>query len=1073
MTTPDSRTRKILDDLQERAKELNCLYRVDEILSRRDRSNAEIIDDLLEAIPAGWKYPETCRGAISLGDETWPPGGGIGSPWRLSADIQLHGEKVGEITVYYTQEHPHEGEGPFLPEERRLIHAIAERIGLFVMQQRLRSDHASWETAVRGIASDGAQPWKVLLDFLQRTDPNLLKRFTRKMINHLCWTGVREAQTLLRESLQEFGPEVEAQSSDENLPLVRRQREDDQALTTRTFDLAARHLSEAEMISRIQGWFNEEKSTFLIKSLENPGTGLADLAEAVERYQDAGIDEKELPIAVRMSLKVALIRRFFVDSLEFINVAKEYIDIEDFYDLVKHLIFPSRSQGKLGGKGAGLFLATQALRKAAGHADVLANLRIPKTWYVASDAILEFIQYNDLNEVYNRKYMEIERVRQDYPHIIQLFKNSDFPPEITKGLAAALDDFEDTPIIVRSSSLLEDRVGSAFSGKYKSLFLGNQGTKKERLRALQDAIAEVYASVFGPDPIGYRAEKGLIDFREEMGILIQEVVGRRHGGYYFPAYSGVGFSSNNFRWSPRIRREDGLLRIVPGLGTRAVDRLTDDYPVLLAPGQPTLRVNVTADEVIRYAPKKIDVINLERNVFETVEAEALLRECGPDMPFARDLISMVDGDRVRRPVGLEPDWRKDDFVVTCEGLISRQSFILQMQTLLRVLHERLAMPVDIEFASDGKDMFLVQCRAQSHSTQHQPAPIPRDLPKKKIVFSAHRYITNGVIPNVTHIVYVDPEEYAKLETQKDMRDVGRAIGRLNKLLPRRQFILVGPGRWGSRGDIRLGVSVTYSDINNTAALLEVARKKGDYLPELSFGTHFFQDLVESDIRYIPLYPDDPGIVFNERFFTRSHNVLPEILPEFAYLAGTIHVVDVPRQTGGEVLQILLNSDLDEALAVLGKPGGEVEPSGQPAKPTRETESYPEDHWRWRQRMAKRIAASLDPERFGVRGLYLFGSTKNATAGPASDLDLIVHFAGTAGQRSDLEIWLEGWSISLDESNYLRTGYSSGGLLDVHFVTDEDIARQTSYAAKIGAVTDAARPLAMGLKGADPGVTRTS
>lgn len=1073
MTGPDSRTLKILDDLRERAKELNCLYRVDEILSRQDRPDAEIFEELLGAIPPGWKYPETCRGIISLGDATWPPGASTGTPWKLAADIQVHGEKVGEIAVYYTQEQPHEGKGPFLPEEQRLIHAIAERIGLFVMQRRLRRDHASWESAVRGLASHDAQPWKVLLDFLRRTDPNLLKRVTKKMINHLCWTGVREAQSLLGESLQEFGPAVEAESSDENLPLVRRQREDDNDLTARAFDLAARHLSETEVISRIQGWFNEEKSTFLIKSLENPGSGLSELTEAVERYQNAGIDEKELPTAVRMSLKVALIRRFFVDSLEFINVAKRYIDIADFYDLVKHLIFPSRSQGKLGGKGAGMFLATQVLRKAAEHADVLRNLRIPKTWYVASDAILEFIQYNDLNEVYNRKYMEVERVRQDYPHIIQLFKNSTFPPEITKGLAAALDDFEGSPIIVRSSSLLEDRVGSAFSGKYKSLFLGNQGTKQERLRALLDAIAEVYASVFGPDPIGYRAEKGLIDFREEMGILIQEVVGKRVGRYHLPAYSGVGFSSNNFRWSPRIKREDGLVRLVPGLGTRAVDRLTDDYPILFAPGQPNLRVNVTSDEVARYAPKKIDVINLERNRFETVDAELLLRECGDELPLARDLISMVDGDRMRRPVGLEPDWQKDDFVVTCEGLIARQSFIVQMQTLLRVLHERLEMPVDIEFASDGEDFFLVQCRAQSHSTQHQPAPIPRDLPRKKIVFSANRYITNGIIPNVTHVVYVDPEEYSKLSTQKELRDVGRAVGRLNKLLPRRQFILIGPGRWGSRGDIRLGVSVTYSDINNTAALLEVARKKGNYLPDLSFGTHFFQDLVESDIRYIPLYPDDPGIIFNERFFTQSQNILPEILSDFSHLAATIHVVDVPRQTGGEVLQILLNSDLDEAVGVLGKPGGEERMPEQPAQPRRATESYPEDHWRWRQRMAKRIALSLDPERFGVKGLYLFGSTKNATAGPGSDLDLIVHFIGTAGQRRDLESWLEGWSVSLDESNYLRTGYTTGGLLDLHFVTDEDIARQTSFAAKIGAVTDAARPLVLGSTTAERGAKSPS
>ncbi len=172
------------------------------------------------------------------------------------------------------------------------------------------------------------------------------------------------------------------------------------------------------------------------------------------------------------------------------------------------------------------------------------------------------------------------------------------------GLSAALDDFAGVPVIVRSSSLLEDRVGSAFSGKYKSLFLANQGTKKERLAALLDAVAEIYASMFGPDPIEYRQERGLLDFDEQMGILIQEVVGTRNGKYFFPAFAGVAFSKNEFRWSPRITRDDGLVRLVPGLGTRAVDRTSDDYPVLIVPGQPELRVNVAVDEIIRYSPKQ-------------------------------------------------------------------------------------------------------------------------------------------------------------------------------------------------------------------------------------------------------------------------------------------------------------------------------------------------------------------------------------------------------------------------------------------------------------------------------------
>ena len=269
---------------------------------------------------------------------------------------------------------------------------------------------------------------------------------------------------------------------------------------------------------------------------------------------------------------------------------------------------------------------------------------------------------------------------------------------------------------------------------------------------------------------------------------------------------------------------------------------------------------------------------------------------------------------------------------------------------------------------------------------------------------------------------------------------------------------MGPGRWGSRGDVKLGVSVTYADINNTAVLLEIAKRKGNYLPELSFGTHFFQDLVEAEIRYIPLYPDDPGVVFDELFLRRSRNMLPDVLPEYAHLEETVRVIDVKREREGQVLRILMNADLDEAVGVMAEPAAAV-PRSPRRKPV--PGRAPEEHWRWRVRMAEKIAEKIDAGRFGVKGLYIFGSAKNATCGPGSDIDLLVHFSGGERQREDLTLWLDGWSRSLAEMNYLRTGYRSDGLLDVHLVTDEDIAAKSSYAAKIDAVTDAARKLTLG------------
>jgi predicted nucleotidyltransferase len=326
----------------------------------------------------------------------------------------------------------------------------------------------------------------------------------------------------------------------------------------------------------------------------------------------------------------------------------------------------------------------------------------------------------------------------------------------------------------------------------------------------------------------------------------------------------------------------------------------------------------------------------------------------------------------------------------------------------------------------------------------------------RILFTAKRYISNGRVAGISHVVYVDPVKYGELSSLEEMRAVGRAVGRLNNLLPRRRFILMGPGRWGSRGDIKLGVNVTYADINNTAVLIEIARRKGSYVPDLSFGTHFFQDLVESQIRYLPLYPDDTGTQFQEQFFSRSPSILPDLLPEYAHLSEVIRVIDVPACTKGLFRRVAMNSDLDEAMGLLCSPQSDtVDPAGAGGH----EEDTPEQHWRWRWHYAERIAAELDPDRFGVVAFYVLGSTKNATAGPGSDIDLLLHFRGSEHQRKDLLTWLEGWSRCLSEINYLRTGYrSTRGLLDVHLLTDEEIAANSSFAVKIGAITDTAREI---------------
>jgi hypothetical protein len=913
---------RLLHDLRERAKELNCLYEVQELLSAPNITTDGICRGIIKVLPPGWQYPDVCQAEIIYGGKTYQTERFRESPWVQSAEVIVQDEMVGKISVYYTEERPPSDEGPFLKEERKLINTIAEQFGFYILHQKLRQvfQEQQWGEEER------RSEWRVILDLLKRTDPALLMRISRKMINYLGWNGVSEAEQLLEHFIL-----VHPVESDlgENRPNQGDSASNLLEICDEVFELAGKHLSRNVILDNIQKWTREDRVGFLVGALGDPNSSLADISLAIERYRLLAEQGIELTASRERWFRVALIRRILSDQPHFIEVAQRFIGIDDFSDFMGHVIYPPNSHGKLGGKSSGLFLAAQILKNATGREALLQNVKVPKTWYLTSDSLFYFMSYNNLEDIVEQKYKDLSQVRQEYPYVTHLFKSSPLPPEIIKTLSLALDDFGDIPLIVRSSSLLEDRTGAAFAGKYKSLFIANKGTKEERLVALTDAVNEVFSSTFGPDPIEYRVQHGLVDQHEEMGILIQEVVGAHVGHYYMPAFAGVAFSHNEFRWSSRIKREDALVRLVPGLGTRAVDRLSDDYPALIAPGQPNLRVNITSDEVMRYSPKKIDVINLKTRKFETVEISNLLKECGPEYPLVNRLVSILTPDGIRPAGNLGIDFEREQPIVTFEGLFSRTPLLKQLHAILGILQEALGYPVDIEFAHDGTDFYLLQCRAQSYSEDNLPTAIPENVPPEKIIFSANRYVSNASVVDVTHIVYVDPQKYSELEDYQTLVTVGRAIGELNKSLPRRKFILMGPGRWGSRGDIKLGVSITYSDIDNAVMLIEIARKQKNYVPEPSFGTHFFQDLVEASIRYLPLYPDDAGVVFNEGFLTSQPNILADTLPAFAALADVIRVIDIPASTGGQVLQILMNAEKEKGIAILTQPGGVREHAAEP------------------------------------------------------------------------------------------------------------------------------------------------
>ncbi len=905
-------------ELKERAKELNCLYKVEELLSDTNISLKKLFKSVIDIIPCGWQFPELCQVRIIYKNKKFESSSYIETPFVQSTDILVQNESVGKIFVSYKKEVPLTRGKYFLKEETKLINTIADRIGHIILHKKFERDVNKLEQIKNNFTNQTGK-WRAILDTLKESDKKLYVYLSRKMLNYLCWTGIEEAKALL----EQFGSIKRVRKNEIldglNFPSKKQTWGHISNISNKIFQVASRNLKDDQIVACIQKWMQEDKSRFLVRAIENQSSLLSELIDAIMRYRY--IESKDISLSpfIMKGLSVSLVRRFLSDDLRFMNIAKNYIDVHDYFDLVQRIIFPAGSQGKLGGKSAGIILAKQIIDKSRESEELLKDLKVPKTWYITSDGLTSFIHFNNLDEVIEQKYKDKEEVRIEYPNLIQIFKNSYFPPEIIKGLSIAVDNFGNKPIIVRSSSLLEDRVGAVFSGKYKSLFLANQGSKEDRLEALMDAIAEVYASTFSPDPIEYRSERGLLDFYEEMGILIQEVVGNKIGDYFIPTFAGVAFSNNEFLWSPRISRHDGLIRAVPGLGTRAVDRIADDYPILIAPGKPEMRVNVTPDEVCRYSPRKIDVINLAKNCFETIEISELLQKYGDEFHNIHNIISIYKDGCIQSPSALfNLDFEKNNLIVTFDGLIKRTPLIKQIKTLLNVLEEKIGNPIDIEFAHDGENLYLLQCRPQSYLLESEPTPIPKNIPDDDIIFSADRYVSNALITNILYIVYVDPEAYRQISNISELTKMGSIIGKINKLLPKRQFILMGPGRWGSRGDIKLGVNVTYADINNTAMLIEIARKKGHYIPELSFGTHFFQDLVESSIRYLPLYPDEEGTVFNEEYLLNSKNIISELLPKFSSFAKIIHIIDIQKLNNGSSLCVSMNADINKAVGFLTK-----------------------------------------------------------------------------------------------------------------------------------------------------------
>lgn len=1023
--------------LNERAKELKCMYMVDEVLQNKTLTLPAAMTELVQKIPTGFTLPSACRVEITLWENKYSADDFRDAEVLYRSPLVALEKRVGEIAVGYIKKLVGHG-CELLSDEIKLIDTIAMRIA--------------------GPVANMQRELFLMLDMLSNIDPDMLLRIGENLRVHLKKTVGADADSLFNE----IGLTSQETYGETNTPIAKPVAMDAAVLREKLITGATAFLPQGDACKLISCWVQEQRSLALVRVVDNKDSRINDILDAVRKYANS-VGARCEKSTTETWLIAELLHRLITNDEHVINLVLDSLKITDFQSTLERIIGSDTSRGNIGGKGAGLFLAKQILYHAAEEDPLLRDIKTPRTWYLATDQMIDFLHYNNLEELNSYKYNTPFHLRITYHKIVSKIKNSRLPPYMVQMLRIVLEDMDNAPLIVRSSSLLEDRRGSAFSGKYKSLFLPNQGTRQERLEALIDAILEVYSSMYNPDAIQYRRERSLINSSEQMGILIQEVVGRKVGKYYLPAFAGVAFSRNNLRWSPRINPEDGLVRMVMGLGTRAVDRVNDDYPILFSIGHPELPVNQTPADIRHYSPKHIDLINLEENRFETVNASSFLRDAGAQLTGLHNFVSVFNEDFIENKNAFSLDTQKDDMVITFSKVLTDTDIPAKLKRILEVLSDKMDTPIDIEFAYDGEQFYLLQCRPQGYGMFNAPAPIPQNINHQDILFTANRFISDGLVKDITHIVYVDGDEYHALSSREELYAVGEAIGMLGGMLPRRHYILMGPGRWGSRGDLKLGVRVTYSDISGTAALIEVAKKKHSYVPELSFGTHFFQDLVEAGIVYVPLYPDQEDAIFKEALLKNNENILADMLPQFAALSNVIKVIDVPKSFLGKTLSIHMNSDLGQAVAFLADPEPAPKMSQKASisknEPPFQSAADAQDHWQWRRYMTQQIADALDMPALGVKGIYLIGSTNTGDSGMGSDIDLLLHVGQQDSlQRVVLENWLDGWSRALAQINYLRTGYMVEKLLDIHIVSDQDILEGNSFAIKIGSITDPATPL---------------
>ena len=586
-----------------------------------------------------------------------------------------------------------------------------------------------------------------------------------------------------------------------------------------------------------------------------------------------------------------------------LQLARRYFTLADLLDIGRRII----GTGMIGGKSVGMLLAHAILRNSGGRWAGLLELH--DSFYIGSDLFYSYLVRNGCWWM-RRRQKTAQDVIEGAEQVRRRILTGKFSREAEDELARMLDYFGCSPIIVRSSSLLEDNFGNSFAGKYESVFCANQGSFEQRMEDFKSAVRTVYASAMSEAALAYRKRHGLLDREEQMALLVQRVSGAQHGDLYFPDVAGVGFSFNPYVWSQDIDPKAGLLRLVFGLGTRAVDRSDDDYTRILALNAPEKTPESGRAGGRRYSQRKVDILDLDANQLVSRDFNDIAARCGG--PTGDPSIALLgrrdpDMERAARERGVTTP---SPLFINFGRIIADTPFVEDMRAALRILQEAYDYPVDVEFTAnftpDGDyRVNVVQCRPLQVRGDAVATPLPENVPEGDIILRCAGPVIGQSRSDVVDLfIYVVPEVYGQMPIADRYR-IARLIGRIahhEPLQKQGRIMLLGPGRWGTTSP-ELGVPVSFAEINPVSILCEIVAMREDLVPDVSLGTHFFSELVEMDMLYLAVFPDQPETLINNEFFMTAPNLLGEMLPEAALFSDTIRIVRARDAAPGHCVRL--------------------------------------------------------------------------------------------------------------------------------------------------------------------------